>query len=349
MKKLASLILGILPLSVMAQLSTSVPFLSIAPDARSVAMGEAGVATSPDINALYWNAAKYAFIRDTAGVSVSYAPWMRGLEDGMNFGTLNAFYRFGGKHAIALGGRFFTYGKIEMLDAEGMPAGSEKPKDFSIDLAYSYRFNRSWSAAVTLHYIQSDAMAGVADAASAFAVDLSAYFNRETTLLGKPVVWNAGLSIANLGTKPSYGDGLDNNYLPASLRLGGSAVVAVCSKHDIGLTVEAGKYLVPGMAVNADGIRYMPDKSVFGGIGDSFSQGFKSVFWSFGGEYTYNRWLKVRAGYHWQHRDFGDRKYFTCGAGAEYAGVLLDFAYRLPSGSDSPFHNSWGLTLGYRF
>ena len=337
------------PMPLLAQMTTAVPFLAAAPDARSVGMGETGVATAPDANSLYWNVAKYAFAKDTAGVSLSYAPWMRSVEKGMNLGAANGFYRFGGKHAVALGARFFTYGKTELLGEAGELAGSESPMDFAIDAAYSYRFSENWSAGVAVRYIHSDALAGVADAASAFAADLSVYFDRKNQWLGKEWNWRAGLSISNLGTKLSYGDGLDNNYLPANLRLGGSAAMKVNSKNEIALTVELNKYLVPVPETNADGIRVLPDKSVFGGIGKSFSQDFASVAWAVGAEYTWSQWLHVYAGYHHRGEDWGDRRYFTCGLGAEYSRFVLNGAYRIPSGSDSPFHNSWCLSLGYRF
>lgn len=348
MKRLIILFMGLLPLPLLAQLTTAVPFMGVATDARSVAMGETGVATTPDVNALYWNAAKYAFVQDQAGGAVSYAPWMRHLEKGMNLGALNAFYRFGRRHAVAVGGRLFTYGKIELADLNGQPSGTESPKDFSVDVAYALRFNDSWSAAVTFHYIHSEALAGVADAASGFAADVAVYFNRKSTLLGRPVLWAAGLNLSNLGPKLSYGEGLDNNYLPANLCLGGSASVGLCPKHELALTVELNKFLVPAMKTNTAGLGYVPDESVFEGISGSFSDSFASVAWAAGAEYTWNHWLKARVGYHLRNKDWGDRRYFTCGLGAEYAGVLLDLAYRVPASGDSPFRNSWGVTIGYR-
>lgn len=349
MKKLIYILLLLLPLPLLAQLTTGVPFLSIAPDARGVAMGETGVATAPDANSLYWNAAKYVFAKDTAGISLSYAPWMRELDKGMNIGALNAFYRFSNRHAIAVGARFYTYGTIVIINENGQEAGEEKPKDFAIDVAYSYRFNPMWSGAVSLRYISSDAMAGVADAASGVAFDLAVYFNQHNTLFGRPVVWSAGLKIANLGPKLSYGEGLDNNYLPLNLHLGGAGMLALCENHGFAFTVELDKFLVPAVETSGNGVRSLPDESVFAGIGDSFSQDFASVAYAFGAEYTWRQCLHLRAGYHLRHKDWGDRRYFTCGVGADYANFQLDFAYRVPAGSDSPFKNSWGLSLGYRF
>lgn len=339
----------LLPFPLLAQLTTAVPFLMAAPDAKAVGMGESGVATAPDANALYWNVAKYAFSADKAGISLSYQPWNRAMDKGMNLGAVNAFYRLGERHAVAVGARFFTYGKIEILNDSGELAGSESPKDYSVDAAYSYRFAKYWSAGVAVRYVHSDALAGIADAASAVAADLSVYFNRESRWLGNQVWWRAGLNISNLGTKLSYGEGLDNNYLPANLRLGGAAAMKLCPKHEVELTVELNKYLVPQPKVNGDGIRVLPDKSALGGIGESFSDDFASVAWAFGAGYTWDNWLHVRAGYHLRNKDWGDRRYFTFGAGVEYAGFELDGAYRIPSDSGSPFHNSWCLSLGYRF
>ena len=277
MKRLIIVILGLLPLPLWAQLTTAVPFMAVATDARSVGMGETGVATCPDGNALYWNAAKYAFTGDKAGVALSYAPWMREVQKGMNLGALNAFYRFGKNHTLALGGRYFTYGKTELLNESGQPAGTESPADFSVDLAYALRVHSSWSVGVVLHYIHSDALAGVADAASGFAADVSVYFREKKSYSGKMVTWSAGLNLSNLGPKFSYGNGLDNNYLPANLRLGGGADLEFCPGQAVALTVELNKFLVPGMQVNTAGVTYVPDNSWIGGMGDSFSGPFSSV------------------------------------------------------------------------
>jgi hypothetical protein len=57
-------------------ISTAVPFLNITPDSRSGAMGDAGVALSPDVNANYWNPAKLAFLENNNDISLSYSPWL---------------------------------------------------------------------------------------------------------------------------------------------------------------------------------------------------------------------------------------------------------------------------------
>ena len=348
MKRLIIVILGLMPLPLWAQLTTAVPFMAVATDARSVGMGETGVATRPDVNALYWNAAKYAFTDAKAGGALSYAPWMRETQKGMNLGAFNGFYRLGKKHTLALGGRYFAFGKIELLNDQGQISGTESPADFSVDLGYAFRVHRSWSVGVVLHYIHSDALAGVADAASGFAADVSVYFREKKSYSGKAVTWSAGLNLSNLGPKLSYGNGLDNNYLPASLRLGGGADLEICPEHGLALTVELNKFLVPGMQVNTAGVSYVPDYSWIGGIGDSFSGSFSSVAWATGAEYSWSHRLKVRAGYHLRHKDWGDRRYFTCGLGTEVAGLALDAAYRIPADQDSPFRHSWGVTVGYR-
>lgn len=348
MKRWVIVILGLMPLPLWAQLTTAVPFMAVAADARSVGMGETGVATRPDVNALYWNAAKYAFTDDKAGGALSYAPWMRETQKGMNLGALNAFYRFGKKHTLALGGRYFTYGKTEMLDDKGQHTGTVSPADFSVDLGYAFRVHPSWSVGIVLHYIHSDALAGVADAASGFAADVSVYFREKKSYFGKPVTWSAGLNLSNLGPKLSYGDGLDNNYLPANLRLGGGAALGICPGHELALTVELNKFLVPGIKTNTAGVNYLPDESWIKGMGSSFSDRFSSVAWAAGAEYSWSHWLKVRAGYHLRHKDWGDRRYVTCGLGTGYAGLALDVAYRIPADKESPFCNSWGVTVGYR-
>ncbi len=74
-------------------ITTAVPFLLISPDSRSGAMGDAGVAISPDANSIHWNPAKLVFIDPIkdVGFSMSYSPWLRALVNDINLAYLAGY------------------------------------------------------------------------------------------------------------------------------------------------------------------------------------------------------------------------------------------------------------------
>lgn len=365
MKKLyIYLLLTVLPVALWAQseiskaVPTALPFLTIAPDAKATAMGDAGTGTDADVYSMYWNPAKYAFIEHQGGVALSYTPWTRDLTSGINLGALNAYYRLDKKQTLALGFRYFTLGDVTLFNDEGEAMGKESPKEFALDLAYARNFGEHWSVGVAARFLHSNAEAGVegADAANAFALDLSAYYRKNSQIAGHNALWSVGLNIANIGTKISYHDDADKGFLPATLRLGASMRYDFTQKHDLRLALDLSKLMAPAPKLVTDAAGNInweaSDKSAVGGIFSSFSDGdeFQEIEWSVGAEYRYNKMISVLAGYHYQNKDMGNRQYFTCGLGAEYWGFGLNLSYLIPTSDGySPLKNTFRVSLAYNF
>ena len=329
-----------------AVVSTAVPFLGITPDARGGGMGEVGAATRPDVYSMYYNAAKYVFADYKTGVACGYLPWMKHLIGGQNFYMLNAYSLIGGRQALALGVRYFQ-GKRFSLDEE-----KYSPADYAVDLAYSCRFGSSFSAALTLRYVHSrlgKLKPGEKldlDPSGAVAFDVSCYYRRFFTWGERNVTWGTGLNLSNLGTKIASFTEKKEGYLPAYLRVGTSLETEIADKHSLMLALDLGKLLVKGYDPEAGNESVL--KNVIGSFGNS---GFlKSVVWQLGAEYSWRKMLFARAGYFHESEDYGDRRYFTLGAGGAYAGWMLDFSYLLATGeNDAPYKGTFRLSLGFHF
>lgn len=328
-----------------AVVSTAVPFLGITPDARGGGMGEVGVATSPDVYSMYYNAAKYVFSDRKTGVAFSYLPWMRHLIGGQNLYTLNAYRRIDDRQAVALGIRYFQ-GKRFFIDNEKFI-----PTDYAIDLAYSRRFCTNFSVALTLRYVHTR-LGKLAsgekfdvDPSGAVGLDLSAYYQKYFELWHRPVIWRAGVSLANMGTKIASFTEKKDGFQPAYLRMGSSLEMGFAGDHKLMVALELGKLLVRAYDPEKAGESVL--KSMFGSFGN---RGFRSVVWQPGVEYGWREMLFARAGYFHESKEYGDRRYFTLGAGGVYAGWKLDFSYLIATGDDdAPYKGTYRLSLGYRF
>lgn len=343
--------IGILLVSLPAisqTVTTAVPFLDINPDVRSAALGNTGVASSPDVWSAFTNPARYAFAKERAGVAFSYLPWMKHMVDGQHLFALAGYYQVDENSAISLGARYFTFPDFIFTDEEGEITGKTSPADWALDVAYSRRFGGHWSLAFALRYIHS----GIGDEAEgmdklkddgAIAGDLSVYYVSAMQFSGGEGHWRAGLQIANVGSKISaYGA---EAYLPATLKLGGVADLMIDGKHGVMLAVEFSRLLVEGNSA-------FKDNSVLANIAGSFSNRalLKSVVWKVGAEYDFRGMVAGRIGYHHESEMYGDRTYFTLGAGGKYAGFSLDAAYLFPCGdSDAPYKNTWRIGIGYCF
>lgn len=329
-----------------AVVSTAVPFLGITPDARGGGMGEVGAATSPDAYSMYYNAAKYVFTDYKTGVVFGYLPWMKHLTGGQNLYVLNAYSLIGGRQAVALGIRYFQ-GRSFSLDDEKF-----SPADYAIDLAYSRRFGSSFSAALTLRYVYTrlgklkpGEKLDVAPS-GAVAFDISCYYKRSFTWGKRNILWGTGLNLSNLGTKIASFTEKKEGYLPAYFRVGASLETEISRKHSLMVALDLGKLLVKGYDPEAGNESVL--KNVIGSLENS---GFlKSVVWQLGAEYSWRKMLFARVGYFHESEDYGDRRYFTLGAGGSYAGWMLDFSYLLATGEDdAPYKDTFRLSMGFRF
>lgn len=331
--------------------STAVPFLNIAPDACGGGMAETGVAGRPDVYSMYYNASRYAFVKKRGGVAFSYLPWMRNLIKGQNLFSLNGYYRLGEKQTIAAGIRYLKGDDFAGTGATGESAGSFSPSDYVLEAAYSRKFGRCFSAALTFKYIRTGLgelempEADGCDPSGAVAFDISCFYQKETDGIC-PSAWRVGVNISNIGSKIAYMTVGKEAYLPANLRLGGAYEMRVNYWHRVSVSLDINKLMVR---------TYDPDKkdeSVLKNIAGSFGNEkfLKSIVWQLGAEYEWRELLAVRAGYFHESEMYGYRQYLTLGGGVARKGFMLDASYLFPTGEkDAPYKNTFRLSLGYCF
>ncbi|NDW13779.1 hypothetical protein D0T50_12900 [Bacteroides sp. 214] len=375
MKKLIITLLALMViLPVVAQknqfnpIQTGVNSLGIAPDSRGGGMGDLGVATEPDAASQFWNPAKYPFAIGRAGVSISYTPWLRKLVDDIGLAYLSGFYRVGEYGALSGSLRYFSLGEVPAGQyTEDDKGYTIKPYEMSIDIAYSRMLSERFSAAVALRYVYSD-LAYKEDEevspGSAFAADIAFYSQNYVILGQRECMLSFGLNASNIGSKISYDSGNSSQFLPTNLRLGTSLLVPVDDYNTIAFNLDLNKLMVPTRPVRMEGEaeedyqdrldRDYNDISSIKGIFKSFSDapgGFKEelqeIQWSLGAEYTYNNQFSVRAGYHYEHENKGNRKYFAFGAGFKMNVFSLDASYLVSTAQSNPLDQTIRFTLGF--
>lgn len=347
-------------------ISTGVPLLIIAPDARSGAMGDVGVASKPDANSLHWNAAKLAFMQNKTGVSFTYSPWLRELASDIELLYLGGYYKVNERSTLGASLTYFSLGAIDFFDQEGMATGTYKPNEFAMDLAYTMKLNENFSISLTGRYIRSDLTQGQnvgttqTHAANAGAADLGLYYQKAIKAV-RPSEYALGLQISNLGSKISYSDNMDSKFLPANLRLGGRYTTQLDQFNEISIMMDFNKLLVPTPPVYNDSTGAIfagmdPNVGVFQGAIQSFydaPNGFKEeiqeISLSIGAEYWYNKVLALRAGYFYEAKNKGARQYLTLGAGIKYNVMGLDISYLIATSAlnNNPLKNT--LRVGLNF
>ncbi len=232
-------------------ITTAVPFLTIAPDSRSGAMGDAGVSTSPDINSQHHNPAKYAFMKNDFGISISYTPWLRQLVNDINLAYVAGYKKIGGGQAISGSLRYFSLGDITFTNMNGDVTGQHKPNEFALDFGYNRMLGENISGSITLRYVNSNLTGGYSGTGpqtkvgQAFASDISAFYKKQMEVQKKNAELGVGINISNIGSKMSYTDGAVKDFLPAMLRLGSSFKLDMDDYNSILGVVEMSKLLVP--------------------------------------------------------------------------------------------------------
>lgn len=347
-------------------ITTAVPFLIIAPDSRAGAMGDVGAATAPDVNSQHWNPAKYAFIDNDMGVSLSYTPWLRNLIDDINLAYLSGYKRLDRDQVIGMSLLYFSLGNITFTNIQGQYNGEFNPNEFAIDASYARKFSRNFSSAIALRYIYSNLTGGayVGDTEShpghAVAADLSVFYTRDVEVAERNSDLAFGLNISNIGSKISYTDEAQQNFIPINMRLGAALTMELDEYNSIMFTADANKLLVPTPPQQVGDTLYGKDPaniSIASGVFNSFSDapgGFKEemheIAYSVGLEYWYNKQFAVRGGYFYEHENKGNRKYFTFGVGLKLNVFGLDFAYLVPAqGRNHPLANTLRFTLLFDF
>lgn len=329
--------------------TSSAPFLQISPDARSGAMGDVGIALSPDANATFWNNAKAPFANANGGISANYIPWLSDITDNVFLASVGGYYKLDESSAITGGVRYFNMGDINLTNDGTTVLASERPRQFSIEGGYSLKVSARFGVGVSLRYINSKLMQGTYAGkaysnGNAIAGDVSAYYNAADS---SGAGFSAGITLSNIGSKMSYTDGADNKYfLPANIGIG--AVYTWVLNEDNRLTLSAdGNHLSVPVFDSANANDYY-DKSVISGIGSSFSN--KAWTAAVGGEYAYNNQFFARAGYHWETEGAGDNKFVTAGVGVKLSEVNINVSYLFQTGngiSRNPLSNT--VRLGVLF
>ena len=383
MKKIA-LLLTLLVVSQYAKaqdrvITTGVPFLLIAADARSAGMADMGVATSTDAFSQQYNPAKYAFSLEKQGFSVSYTPYLTSIANDISLGQLTYYNKINERSAFAGSFRFFGLGDIE-LRRTGDPGEIPRvvnPNELALDGSYSLKLSDRFSMAVAGRYIRSSLK--IADentdatAASTFAVDIAGYYQSEEIAYddfnGR---WRAGFNFQNMGPKISYdNDDLNDNFLPANMRLGGGFDFIFDEYNKVSVSAEVTKLLVPtpqkvidfdedGDIDSADyaeaNNRYRKTSWVsgifksFNDAPDGLSEELKEFTWALGAEYWYQDSFALRMGYFNENELKGARKYFTLGAGFKYNIVKIDVSYLFSTSTVKiPLENTLRFSLTFNF
>ena len=345
-------------------ITTGVPFLMIAPDSRSGAMGDAGVALSPDANSQHWNPAKYAFIENDMGIALSYTPWLRNLVSDINLAYLVGYKRLDDKQVMSASLRYFTLGDITFMSEYGDPTGQQSPNEFAVDLGYTLLLSEKFSGAVAIRYIRSDLTGGQlvngveTHAGNSFASDIAFYYQNQIRVNRKMSTLAAGINISNIGAKISYTDGATKDFIPTNMKLGLSYKTEMDKYNTLTFAFDANKLLVPTPdTASVDILTGLGStKSPISGIFSSFSDApggmkeeFKEITFSVGAEYWYNKQFAIRAGYFYEDATKGNRKFFTAGAGLKMNVFALDFSYLLPVAQNNPLANTLRFTLSFDF
>lgn len=350
--------------------NTSVTSQMIAPDARAAGMGDVGVATDPDVNSQYWNPAKYPFCISRAGVSLNYTPWLRQLVSDMDLAYLSGYYRIGDYSAVSASLRYFSLGEV-MTNYDSTTGESNgmtiNPYEMSFDVAYSLMLSEKFSLAAAVRWIYSDLTYDYTDdtsPGSAFAADIACYYNDYINIGARECQLGIGLNISNIGSKITFGGDDNSEFIPTNMRLGLALMVPIDEFNRFTIAADANKLLVPTYPKQEEGEstedyqqrvqKEYYDVSSISGIFKSFGDapgGFKEelqeINWSVGAEYVYNDKFTLRAGYHHESENKGNRKYFTVGAGFRMSAFSLDCGYVIATAKSNTLDQTLRFTLGF--
>ena len=345
--------------------NSSVTSQTIAPDARSAGMGDVGVATDPDVVSQYWNPAKYPFTISRAGVALNYTPWLRELVNDMDLAYLAGYYRIGDYSAVSASLRYFSLGEVFLGTSDD--AMTINPYEMSLDVAYSLMLSETFSIGAAVRWIYSDLTYDyTSDTApgSAFAADLACYYQNYINLGQRECQLGLGLNISNIGSKISFGGDNNSEFIPTNMRLGASLMIPIDEYNRFTIAADANKLLVPTYPKQEDGEstedyqervqKNYYDVSSISGIFKSFGDApgglkeeLQEVQWSVGGEYVYHDKFALRAGYHHESANKGNRKYFTVGAGFKMSVFSLDAGYVIATAKSNPLDQTLRFSLSF--
>ena len=345
--------------------NSAVTSQTIAPDARAAGMGDVGAATDPDAVSQYWNPAKYPFCISRAGVALNYTPWLRQLVSDMDLAYLAGYYRIGDYSAVSGSLRYFSLGAVQVSGDDG--AMIINPYEMSLDMSYSMMLSEKFSIAAGVRWIYSDLTYSYVDdttPGSAFAADLSCYYQDYINLGQRECQIGLGANVTNIGSKITFGGTDRSEFIPTNLRLGASLMIPVNEFNRFTIAADANKLLVPTYPKRGDnedpGVyderiqkEYYDVSSIsgifksFGDAPNGFQEELQEIQWSLGAEYVYNDQFSLRAGYHHEAENKGNRKYFTVGAGFKMNVFSLDAGYVVSLAKSNPLDQTLRFSLTF--
>jgi hypothetical protein len=342
--------------------TSSVPFLNFTPDARSGALGEAGVALGDaDANAIFWNPSKLVFAKQDKGASISYTPWLRELIGDMYYTYLSGYSKVGKNSVVGGSLMYFDLGTVNFTTATGVAAGTFNSREYALTATFAQRLSRNFSLGVDLKYLNSNLASGSSTPGlkpgATAAADISAFYRNEVrdNATGKGIGWAFGGMISNLGGRINYG-GNERYFIPTNLRLGTAFTYYADQYNKFNIIADVNKLMVP--TPNIQNVNGVPTNinanknyfsSVFGSFADApggFSEELREFTISTGIEYWYNEQFAVRAGYFGESNTKGGRKYVTTGLGLRLQDRFgVDFSYLLPVQQGSPLSQTFRISL----
>ena len=347
-------------------ITTAVPFLMITPDSRSGSMGDVGAATSPDASSISTNPAKYSFIEDDLGFSISYVPWLRALVPDINLSYISGYKKLNQNDAVAFELRYFSLGDITFTDILGNTLGQFNPNELALGGSYSRKLSDLFSLSLATRYIYSNLTGGQmagdiqTNAGKSFAADVAGYYTNKIRFLKKDSDLSFGFNISNIGNKISYTNVGERDFIPINLKLGSSININFDDYNSMSYSFDINKLLVPTPPLYNSENEIIagkdPNVSVVSGIfqsfsdaPDGFSEELREINLSFGTEYWYAQQFALRGGYFYEHDTKGGRKFFTFGAGVKYNVFALDFSYLINASrtinGTNPLANTMRFTM----
>lgn len=353
-------------------ISTGVPFLSVAADARAGGMADMGVATTTDVFSQQYNAAKYAFSLENQGAAVSYTPYMTKISSDIALAQLNYFNKFDERSAVGASLRYFSMGDVHFRQDYNDMGYSKKPNEFALDVSYALKLNENFAMGVTGRFINSnlkmaEEQGGDASSASSFAVDISGFYeSNQMSFSGFDGRWRAGFNFQNLGPKMKYdSDSEGAAFLPSNLKLGAGFDFILDDKNTLTVNTEFNKLLVPTpIKPNSDSAQDLENArreyndigwfsgifKSFGDAPDGFSEEMKEITWALGAEYWYDNMFAFRTGYFHESEEKGARQYATLGAGFRYSNITVDVSYLFTTSKiNNPLENTLRFSLTFNF
>jgi hypothetical protein len=354
--------------------TTSVPFVRIAPDARAGAMGDVAIATSPDINSIYQNASKLAFVEGDYGVAIHYTPWLRALVNDINMVSLNGYYKIKKKQSIALGLKYFSLGNITFTDGQANILKDDKPYEMALDAHYARALSKNFGVGIGLRFIYSylgnvtpsngeQLRSGLAGSG-----DLSFYYKQPIKVSNLKTELSLGLAFTNIGSKITYTNNSQKDFIPANFGVGVGYKIEINEHNSIGLYYDLNKLMVPtpdgskndstrratstvkGMFTSFNDAPGWTDANGDYVKGSRTKEELRELMHGVAIEYWYSKLLAIRAGYFYEHKTKGARQFLTVGVGVKYSIFGLDFSYLVPtSAQKNPLDNTLRFSLIFDF